>query len=92
MKKIVYLIFIVSLAACDSSKPILVGKDTYVIHKKRADGPFVTKSSGEVRIRNQASAFCTSQNKKLQIVDIDKAAVLPETVEPSISIKFMCLT
>ncbi len=80
----------VGLIACDSSEPILVGPDTYMISKERADGSFVTESSDEVRIRNQASAFCKSQNKKTHIIDVDKVAMLPATVKPSIAIKFMC--
>lgn len=80
----------VIVAACSSTGPVPISKDTYMISKQSAGGMFVQPASIRADIIREGAAFCMKSGKEFQIDSFRDTTAFPGRL-PASEITFMCL-
>jgi hypothetical protein len=93
MKSTTFSLFALILTGCASNSGIIpIGKDTYMVSRQAATG-FSGSGTLKAEAFQEASAYCTNQDKSLQVVSTQEAQ--PPFLlgnYPKAEVQFMCLS
>lgn len=90
MKKILIIAGLMLLAACQSTGPVQISKDTYLNSKQGAGGMFSSPAILRTELIKESSAFCMASGKVFQINSYNDVAPAPGRLASS-EIYFNCL-